>query len=379
MSEVPSTVAFIIPTMRRGGAERQTLAVMRRLDPTKWRPLLVTLDGRGPFFDAAVDDGIESVCLGVRGKLAVLPLVRLVRFLGTTCPKVVVTSGFSATTLGRIAAILVRTPVILVAEHSTGDFGRGLWARTVDASLAPFTSAFIAVCRSQLDYLWSQKGTPCRKTVVIYNGVETEDRSDSTRLTARRALGLSNDDFVVGIVATMRPEKDHATFMRAAAALSSEVSSARFVVVGDGPLRKQVERISADLGLNDSVVFTGDRDDVMSLLPAFDVFTLSSYTVETFPMSALEAMLCGVPVVATNVGGLPEMVREGREGLLVAPRSPEPLAAAWKRLADDPALRESMSRSATQRVECEFNATRMTRDHEALFSRLLSGGEPNAE
>ena len=109
---------------------------------------------------------------------------------------------------------------------------------------------------------------------------------------------------------------------------------------------------------------------MFAVIPAFDVFSLSSYS-ETFPMSVLEAMACGVPVVATKVGGLPEMVTDGREGLLVPPRDPEALADAWFRVASDPAARGEMGRAALEKVARDFTAERMVREYAELFDRLM--------
>jgi glycosyltransferase involved in cell wall biosynthesis len=371
MSTSPRTIVFVVPSMRRGGAERQTLTLARHLVQDEYRPLLITLDSEGPFFEAALASGIESVCLGVEGKVPVGALVRLIRILRDEQAQIVIASGFSATTMGRIAGIVARVPVIICAEHQTGDLGWGLVRRTLDRVLAHSTDAFVAVCNSQLKYLREEKHLPPDRTVVIYNGIEMLRGSGATRSSAREKLGLGSDEFVVGIVAAMRPEKDHATFLRAARGLRDRIADARFVVVGDGPTRARVESLAADLGLTGAVVFTGDREDVLDLLPAFDAFTLSSYTVEAFPMSALEAMACGVPVVATRVGGLPEMIREGIDGMLVSPRNPVELADAWLALTD-PAMREAMSRQVRLRVEAEFTADRMTAEHMRLFERLLS-------
>lgn len=364
-------MVFIIPSMRRGGAERQTLTIMTCMNREEWSPLLVTVDGEGPYYDAAIEAGVDAVCLGVRGKFPVRAFLRLVRLLKRCDTQVLVASGFSAAALGRVAAVVARVPAIVVAEHQVGDLGWG-WARTaVDRLLSHVTDAYVAVCRSQVRYLREEKQLPPEKTCVIYNGVELHDNhGTASRSRARETLGLSSEEYVVGIVAALRPEKDHLNFLRAAAEMRKTHPSSRYVVVGEGPMRPQLETAIQQLGLEEAVLLTGDRRDVRDLMPAFDVFTLTSYTVEAFPVAALEAMSAGVPVVATNVGGLGEMLRDGREGRLVEPRDPLALAHAWSELMDDPA-RRAMGRAAFLRVRERFTAERMTAAYEELFTRLL--------
>jgi glycosyltransferase involved in cell wall biosynthesis len=357
--------------MRRGGAERQTLTIMVRMNRAEWSPMLVTVDGEGPYYDAAIEAGIDSVCLGVHGRFPIRAFLRLVRLLRAGDTQMLVASGFSAGVLGRIAAVAAGVPAVVVVEHQAGDLGWG-WARTtIDRLLGHVTDAYVAVCKSQLKYLWEEKRLPRGKTCVIYNGIEPPDApGPESRSRARDILGLGSDEFVVGIVAALRPEKDHLNFLRAAAELRGAHPNSRYVVVGDGPMRPRIEAAIHELGLGGAVVLTGDRSDVRDLVPAFDVFTLSSYTVEAFPISALEAMSAGVPVVATNVGGLGEMLRDGIEGRLVEPRDPAALAGAWNELVDD-AARTTMGGAASLRVRELFTAERMTTAYEELFTGLL--------
>jgi glycosyltransferase involved in cell wall biosynthesis len=365
-----AAVVFVVPTMMHGGAERVILTLMMHLDRSRWRPILVTLDDKGPLFEEARAAGIECVFLDLRSRLPVIAWWRLVLLLRRVSARVLVARGFNAATLGRVAALAARTPVICVAEHSMHERSPAVWRALVEGALRPFTSAFFAVCDTQLPYLARGKGIPPDRVIVVHNGIEIRETPALARMAARAAMGVGDDMVVFGIVAGLRPEKDHKGFLHAVALLSARVPEARFVVVGDGPLRVELENLSRALGVQGVVRFLGARDDVAALLPGLDVFCLSSVT-EAFPMAVLEAMAAGRPTVATRVGGIPEMIRDGTDGLLVPPGHAESLARAWERLARDPAERYEMGCSAARRARESFSAETMALEYQRAFAMLV--------
>ena len=150
-------------------------------------------------------------------------------------------------------------------------------------------------------------------------------------------LGIDDGAPVVGIVAVLRPEKDHETLLRAIRMVREEIPDAQLLVIGDGPQRGRLEALTAELGITAAVRFAGVRSDVGRVLGLLDVVTLSSYTVECFPMALLEAMASGVPTVGTAVGGVPEMIDDGTTGYVVPPRDPRALADALIKMLRRPA------------------------------------------
>jgi hypothetical protein len=164
------------------------------------------------------------------------------------------------------------------------------------------TDAYFGVAQGQLGYLRDELGYPEHKIRVIRNGVDPT-QFDGTDRGPRATLGFGERDLVVGILAALRPEKDHETFLQAARFIAAEVPEARFLIVGDGPQRSGLEALASHLGVADRVVFAGVRQDVPAILAAMDVFVLSSFTVECFPMALLEAMASSRPAVCTSVGG----------------------------------------------------------------------------
>jgi glycosyltransferase involved in cell wall biosynthesis len=256
----------------------------------------------------------------------------------------------------------------VVWVHQCSDIRpRGTLQRWSESVLRPTTTAYFGVAFAQIRYLTEQLGHPRSKVRIIQNGVASEEfrfapipeRSSEVA----RSLGIDQDDLVVGIVAVLRPEKDHETFLRAARLVASRVPKARFLLVGDGPLHAQVIRLADQLGISDKVIVTGMREDIPEILPLLDVFTLTS-TTECFPMSILEAMAAGKPTVCTAVGGIPEIIDHGSTGYLVPPSDPVSLADRIVELLDDPERMREMGKAGRARVEAEFSLARSVRGAE---------------
>jgi glycosyltransferase involved in cell wall biosynthesis len=224
--------------------------------------------------------------------------------------------------------------------------------------LGRLTDQYYAVCCGQVPYLTDYLRLPRSKIKVVHNGVDPSaydlNAAGRMRTETRRALGLPDAAPVAGIVATLREEKDHATFLRAFAMVKRELPDARALVAGDGPCRGALEDLARDLDLGASVRFLGTRTDVPNILAASDVIALSSYTVECFPYAILEAMAMARPSVVTAIAGLPELVVDGETGWLVPTRSPDMLADRLVLLLRDPERRRAMGLAARARLEAHF-------------------------
>jgi glycosyltransferase involved in cell wall biosynthesis len=185
----------------------------------------------------------------------------------------------------------------------------------------------------------------------------------------RQELGLPEDALVVGTVGSLTPKKDHHTLLRAAARAARSVPGLRVVVVGQGPLEDDLRAAAGDLGIGEAVLFTGHREDARRLLGAFDVFALPSLH-EGLPISLLEAMARARPVVASRAGGMPEVVTDGRDGLLVPVGDAPALGDALVRLLRNPGLRERLGRAARRRAG-EFDIRTAVRRQEEVYGKLL--------
>jgi glycosyltransferase involved in cell wall biosynthesis len=270
---------------------------------------------------------------------------------------------------GRLAAWRAGVPIVASALHSTG------WPDGVgrlNRLLTPITDAFIAVADPHGQYLVEREGFPQRKVCVIPNGVDVERfRTGGERLAARKELGLTPTTPVAGIVAALRPEKNHELFLRAAASVRQRIPEATFLIVGDGPERPKLEAIAAELGIAQSVRFLGTRSDIPRLLAAMDVFALTS-RMEANPVSILEAMATGRPVVAPKVGSIAESVADGVTGYLTEQGNGEQTAQRICELLENMELARSMGRAGQKIVVDRWSLDVMVRGYEQLMSRIYS-------
>lgn len=360
MEQSPLRVMVVVPCLTVGGAERHVVTLLPEMDASRFAPSVICIGNEGALFPALQRAGIPAVALNLAGTRNIGRALRaLVSRMRSERPDVVVVRGYNAEMLGRIAALLAGVKRRVVWVHNIGDMTpRTVVRRIADRVLAPSTSAYFGVANAQRPYMSDSLRCPDAKVRIIHNGVDPalfDCRDDRSALAE---FGVESGDPVVGIVAGLRPEKDHATFLRAARIVLDDTPNARFLIVGDGMLRAELESLCGDLGISANVNFVGNRDDVSRFLQAMDVFSLCSFTVECFPFALLEAMACGRPAVCTDVGGVGEILEHGVTGYLVAPRDHRQLAARLTDLLKDPAAAHRMGVAARDRVESQFSLAR---------------------
>lgn len=373
-------VLYLIGTLDVGGAERHVVEVVRRLDKTVFQPSVCTLSpGRAlkPQVEAA---GVRVHVVDFRGlkrgpfkAIAVANrFFALVRFLRRERFDIVHGYLFHAYVLGAFAGRLARVPVIIASRRSLSYFKRGKPLYLIVERLANrMTDLLIpnseAVRRDVLEH----ENVRPEKIVVIHNGIDPAPYALSgAGANIRSEFGISAASPVVGLIANFIHYKGHLDFLEAAARVRAEFSGAKFLFVGDGPLRSDIERRIAESGLNEHVVLAGTRQDVPDLLGAMDISVLPSHE-EGFSNTILESMAAGKPVVATSVGGNPEAVEDGVTGFLVPPRDPAALAAAVLELLRNPGRAREMGRAGRDRVEREFRTDQMIERLEAVYTRLM--------
>jgi glycosyltransferase involved in cell wall biosynthesis len=363
----PLRVLFLINDMSVGGAEMLLDQLLRRMDRTRIAPELCCMRELGDLGEqlGSVAPVFSHV---LKHKYDMPVLARLVRLLRRRQIDAVVTVGAGDRMFwGRLAARRARVPVVVAALHSTG------WPDRVgrlNRMLTPWTDAFVGVANAHGRYLVEKERFPADRVHVIHNGVDTDRFVPCARDPARlEPLGVPRDAKTVGLVAVLRPEKNHELFLRAAAMVRRQEPQAHFVLIGDGPERARLERLVAELKLGDSVRFLGKRKDVAGLLPLFDVFALTS-KIEASPVSILEAQACGVPVVATRVGSIPESVIDGETGLLVDSEDIEGVARAVVRILSSPAFGRSLGDAARRFVVEHRSLAAMVKGYEELIRKL---------
>jgi len=242
----------------------------------------------------------------------------------------------------------------------------------------PLYERIIALARTHARHLVEHERIDERKIRVVNNGIDTvrfHPVTEGERSRIRTTLGIPLESFVAAIVAALRPEKNHEMFLAAASRMAALRKDSVFLVVGDGAEAEKLHRIAGALSLGGVVRFLGRRDDVAEILAAADASVLCSHpVVETFPISVLEAMACGVPVVSTDVGAVREMFVDGSEGFIIPPGDGEALAAALAALAIDPAARRGIGERARERAVREFTVERMVRAYAELFDEMCAAG-----
>ncbi len=368
----PLHVMFLITSMPVGGAETLLVSLIRRLNRERFVPLLCCLKSLGPLGEVlarevtAFHDVMQhKYDLGVVRRLADL-------FVEQRVDAVVTVGAGDKMFWGRLAAHRAGVPVVVCALHSTG------WPDAIGRLnrlrlLTRWTDAFVGVAEAHGRHLNQVEGFPSCKVRVIPNGVDANrfhPARDSARL--RRELGIAAAAPLAGIVAALRPEKNHELFLRAAARVRGQIPSAEFLIIGDGPERPKLEQIARQLDLTQAVHFLGNRADIPELLAALDVFLLTS-RMEASPVSILEAMAAGKPVIAPRVGSIGESVIEGKTGWLTDPLDEQQVADRLIQLLADPELARRMGQAGRQAVLDRWSLERMVQGYENLIAEIYSG------
>jgi glycosyltransferase involved in cell wall biosynthesis len=315
--------------------------------------------------------GVEPRCVAIPPRLGLEAFRRVRRHLAQVRPELVHTQLGGSDLLGGPAARSLGLPTVAtIHSHVPPPTTRDrVKARMMTAARSVSAARVIAVSEAaRAAYLAA--GAAPQRVVVVHNGILGRAEPGAGR-RVRSELGLGAHDLVAAMVSSLRPEKGHDVALDTVRALLGRFPSLRLVVAGDGPLRPWLQRAAATLG--DRVVLAGYRPDILAVLDAADVLVQPSRA-DAFPTAILEAMAASVPVVATDVGGIGELVRDGVTGTLVAaPPSAAAFAAALAPLLRDGALRRRLGSAGRERFEQEFTAARWARRLREVYVEVLEG------
>ncbi|MEA3346054.1 MAG: glycosyltransferase [Chloroflexota bacterium] len=378
-------VIRVIARLNIGGPAIHTSLLTAGLEEEGFETLLVTgIPGQheGDMSYLAQEMEIEPIVIpelrrNINPKDALIALFKLYRLLRRERPQVVHTHTTTAGLLGRLAAKLVGVPVILHTFH--GHVLRGYFSPTVSKALtwierflALLSDKIVTVSEGQRRELAELGVAPLGKIIVVHLGFELEDilTCESHRGELRHELGISNDDRLIGIVARLTSIKNHRLFLQMAKLVAEAMPQTRFLVVGDGELREELEAYARDLGLDERVIFTGWWRDLPRLYADLDVMTLTSIN-EGTPTSLIEAMAARVPVVATEVGGVPDIVADGKTGYLVRPGDAQGMAEAVIELLRNPKRAQEMGQKGQEAAYPKFAAQTLIANVKELYIELL--------
>ena len=357
----------VLFSLQTGGAEHVVLNLARKLNPERYELHVCSLSGEGELAPEFRRLGVRVHTLIKRSGIDLTLCVTLTRLFRRERIQIVHTHNVAPWLYAGLAAKLSGA-ALYHTEHSNV-FAHQRALLLAERVLAAFTRVIISDSDKVKRQLVERQGIPSRKIVTIVNGIETSlfrNEHEADKEQARRAIGVNGAAPVIGTVGRLAAVKDQQTLLEAFRQIVSHYPEALLLIVGEGPMRQELEDQTRSLGLGAHVKFLGRRSDIPELLRLLDVFVLSSVS-EGLPLTVLEAMAAGVPVVATDVGGLCEVVTDRETGLLVPPRSPTHLAAAVVTLLNDHAMRTAIRHMARQRVRTRFDLDQMVQAYEAAY------------
>lgn len=367
-------VLHLINSFEIGGTERQAVALLRRLDPERYDVKLAALRNRGPFYkeiEGRFPNVPEFPLTSFYNLNALRQLARLRALMARERIDILHAHDFYAGLMGAAAARLAGARVIACQRHlKLSDRAVHEWGTRVTHRMA---DRILVNSEAIRDHILSRDGAHADKIVVIKNGVSSAAGSPEARDlrdSICRELGLGTDSKLVGMVARLQPVKGHRFFLEAAARVIHKEPKARFVLVGDGPLKRDIEDQAAKLGLKGRVRLLGDRADAAGLAASFDLLVLASLH-EGLPNAVMEAMAAGVPVVATAVGGTRELIADGETGYLVPPADAAALSERITFALANAADRDRVAAAGRRFINAEFGMGRMVAAVEKLYDELM--------
>jgi glycosyltransferase involved in cell wall biosynthesis len=362
-------VMHVTLTLSRGGTERLVVELVRRLGAAVV-PAVCCLDTRGEWAADIEACGVPVAALGRQPGFRPALGRRIAALAVRHGANVLHCHHYSSFIYGRLASMWRHPLPVVFTEHGRLS-GQQVSAkrRLVNTVAGRLSGAFCAVSEDLKRHMVAE-GFRAHRVRVIHNGIDPTVAAP--RVEARRTLGIAPGQFVVGTIARLDPVKDVPTLIEAFSLCHSRLPSAELVVIGDGTERADLEKRVRESVHGRHVRFIGARDDARTLLPAFDVYANSSIT-EGVSVTVLEAMAAGVPVVATRVGGTPEILTDRQDGRIVPPRNPQALADAITELAERPELAGQFASRARQRVQTTFSLDRMVRDYVSVYQAAVEG------
>ncbi|HEY4529603.1 MAG TPA: glycosyltransferase [Luteimonas sp.] len=367
------SILHVVDTLEFGGLERMVADIACAQREHGHAVAVFSLTGAGDLGPEIARSGVEVIEGGKRGGFDLAMLARLRTAILRAGAHVVHTHNFVPNYYAAlaIAGVLRRRPALVNTCHNMGTRLAGPRLRRLYRLSLLRTARVAGVGEGVARHLVERGLTPRRRTVAVRNGVRMPPQADAAaRRAARSALGIGDGALLLGTVGRLVELKNHRLLLDQVAPLAADFPRLRLVLIGDGPLREELQARTRALGIDSRVHFTGARDDVARLLPALDAFVLPSRT-EGLSIALLEACAAGLPVVASAVGGNPEIIEDGHTGLLVPSDDAAALQAGLRRLLADDALRHRLGCAARAWVNAHASLAAVRTDYDALYAQAL--------
>lgn len=359
------------------GAEKLLLEITDHYDRNRYELLFCTIKSKGDFHKELLKRNQINLSLDCRNTFHVLKAIyRLVNILRRENIDILHTHLYHATILGNVVAKMFRVPLVIMTRHYSDLMY--LYGSRLDRILDKFASYnanhIIAISQGVKRTLVELDAIDSSKITIISNGISVincQKLDDSDGIDLKQELGIDNSK-IVGAVSSLHLRKGHQYLIEAAAKVCEQRSDIKFLIVGDGQLNKQLQLLSHRLNLSKNIIFTGYRKDVYGLISIMDILVQPSIE-EGFGIAILEAMAMGKPVIGTAVGGIPEIIKNGINGILVPPKDPLSIYQAIQRLLNNPDEAKRMGCAGKDIVQNNFSVSNMVKKYEELYENLYRG------
>ncbi len=359
-------ILYLNAGTKLGGTETMILRFLDNVDHNQFQVYVGAFFPGGELLDEADKRGAQTVLFKIKSSANPIQLlsafVRLYKFLKKHKIDIIHMYGFWTNLGGRIAAKLAKTPVIITGQRTEDN-----WRKSIHSFLDRFTSRWVDLYISVFDkgkeLLVNRDRIPAEKIVVVHNGID---------LNWANPVKSSEKHFLlIGMVAAFNQFKTQDELIKAAPKILEKFPQAKFIFAGCGNTEKKISEMINNLGLNKQFSMHGFVKDIRQILNQLDIFVLATHS-EGSPVSILEAMLFGIPIVASNVGGIPELVENGNTGILVEPNHSEQLASAVVEILESPEKAKWMGEAAKERIRKYFTIEQMMAHLEFVYLNLAT-------
>jgi glycosyltransferase involved in cell wall biosynthesis len=367
-------IVHLRSSFKLGGPEKQIIRVAKNMDPKGFKTIIVSFVQKNgvmnEFLSAAKQNGLETEGILISNSFDPKAITELINILKKYNVKMILAHDYRADVIGYLAAKLTGVTIIGVSRGWTSHTLKVKIYEFIELIVLRHMQKVVAVSDAKLKEL-VKAGIPERKICKIENTITLSPNLEDRRADFRKELGIKEDEILVGTIGRLSQEKGHKYLIMSAAEVKKTMPNAKFVLVGNGPERKNLENLTQNLKLNQEVIFSGWRDDVGRIYAALDVFVLPSL-MEGLPNVLLEAATYKKPIITTNVGGCKEVVQHQQTGLLVKPKDVNELTQALLLLLRDKATRDKLGEDAFNFVASHFSLSKSIEKWEKLYKEVLN-------
>ncbi len=357
-------ILYLVNSSEIGGAEKSLLLLIDNIDRTKFKISVICLRGTGVFPEELKIRNIPTFIFNIKKKP--FSIFNVYITIKRIKPDIIQSFLFISNIIGRILGKLAGVKIIISSQRSI-DKWRRWYHWKIDRLTSKFTTIIISNSFSGKKVLIEKGKINPEKIIVIPNGVKSNQKRNPY---LKKEMGFDMEETVIGTVGNLREVKDHRTFIKVASEISRKFQNIRFLIAGKGPLERELKEFAELLGIRKKIVFIGFIKEIEKIYSAIDIFILTSFW-EGCPLSVLEAMSFGIPVVSFSVGDVPYIIQNGRDGFVVKDRDFTELIEKIELLVKNKTLRNKIGKNAKEKIIREFTVEKMVKRYMNVYINLL--------